>query len=280
MSECLICNRLCKNNQSLGCHVKLHNMTSREYKEKFNLIKKCIKCGKELSKNNNGEFCNHCRDRSGSKNSFFRHKHTKEVVDAMKIKCVEITKELWKNEDYRNKVIKGVSKPRKESFKKEQSDRIKQWYIDNPEQREIRSIKMKESWETGKIVYNEHNTNRSKSEIEFFKDLENIISCKEKQVIKIGEKWYLPDIFISKDGIIIEYFGDFWHANPNIYKPDDIIHHEIKAQEIWNKDNERKGELEECGYKVWIIWESEFLKNKQQILKGIDNLLNWDTCSL
>lgn len=258
----------------------MHNINIRKYKEKFNLILKCNTCGKELSDNNKGKFCNHCRDRSGSKNSFFGHKHKKETIDAMKVKCTKTSKELWKQEDYRNKIIVGVSKPRKESFKKEQSERVKQWYADNPKQREIRSSKMKESWETGKIIYNKHNTNRSKTEIKFFNDLENIITCKEKQVIKIGNKWYMPDIFIKKDGIIIEYFGDFWHANPNIYKSDDIVHHKYTAQDIWDYDNKRQKELEDYGYKVWIVWESEYLKNKELILNNFSNLLNWEVCAL
>ena len=139
---------------------------------------------------------------------------------------------------------------------------------------------MKESWETGKIVFNEHNCKRSNSEIEFFNDLEKIISCEEKQTIKIGNNWYLPDIFVSKDGIIIEYFGDYWHANPKIYNSDDIIHHDLSAQNIWEHDYKRQKELEDLGYRMIIVWDSEYKKDKQQILNSIDNLLNWDTCSL
>lgn len=139
---------------------------------------------------------------------------------------------------------------------------------------------MKDSWESGKITYNEHNINRSKTEIEFFNDLEKVIDCKEKETIRIGNKWYLPDVLIQKDGIIIEYFGDFWHANPEIYKSSDIVHHNFVAKEIWNHDEKRIKDLENVGYKVIIIWESEYLKNKQQILDSLDNLINWETCSL
>ena len=39
--------------------------------------------------------------------------------------------------------------------------------------------------------------------------------------IKINEKWYSADFNFKNK--IIEFYGDYWHANPTKYKPDRII---------------------------------------------------------
>jgi len=56
---------------------------------------------------------------------------------------------------------------------------------------------------------------------------------------------------------LIEFYGDYWHANPKIYKPDDIIHHKFKAKDIWENDKQRIKILEELGYFVHIVWQSD-----------------------
>ena len=38
-----------------------------------------------------------------------------------------------------------------------------------------------------------------------------------------------------KDGVIYEFFGDFYHANPKIYSPDYKLFH-YSAKEKWQKD--------------------------------------------
>lgn len=97
----------------------------------------CLKCGKKVSKNCKLGYCSGCRDRSGSKNPFYGKRHSKETIEKIKKKISVISKNLWRQEDYRDKVIKGVSKPRRVGFKKEQSERIKIWYRNNPNQRTI-----------------------------------------------------------------------------------------------------------------------------------------------
>ena len=49
----------------------------------------------------------------------------------------------------------------------------------------------------------------------------------------IGTKIF--DIFIPKYNLLIEYNGDYWHANPTKYKADYFNHKKNKtAQEIWD----------------------------------------------
>jgi G:T-mismatch repair DNA endonuclease (very short patch repair protein) len=231
----------------------------------------CQKCGKLVSKNCKSGFCNTCRDRSGVNNPFYGKHHTKETIDNIKLNTSLSTTELWKNIEYRNKVIKGASKPRKPSFSDEQSKRILQWYIDNPEQREIRRSHMKNSWKTGKIEPNINSINESKYEIELRECIKERLSDEynvKKRTIRIDGKWFYPDIVIDKK-IIVEFFGDYWHANPKIYKMNDIVHHKKSAFNIWEDDKKRIEILKNKGYKILIVWQTDYLNNKEEIINKL-----------
>ena len=65
------------------------------------------------------------------------------------------------------------------------------------------------------------------------------------------------------DNKIIEFFGDFWHANPKIYKEDDKLKYvnTIKvAKDIWKADQIRIDILKSMGYDVLIVWESDYME--------------------
>lgn len=238
----------------------------------------CKKCGSKISKNNKSGFCNTHRDRTGKNNPFYGKKHSKETIAKLKIKCSESSKKTWEDDEYRKKVIKAISKPRKLEFKKEQSERIKKWYVDNPEQKILRSVHMKKSWELGKIPKSKkYSVNKSKAEKEIFNYLKETVSCVVNKTLHIDNKYFFPDIIIEDIKLIIEYFGDYWHANPYRYNSKDIINNCI-AQDIWNKDSERLGIFEKAGYHVYVIWESDFKKFKNEIFKELDHMINWDSC--
>lgn len=227
-------------------------------KERF-----CEKCGTKLSKNCKGDFCNHCRDRSGKNNPFYGKRHSSDTIRKIKEKTRKNSKELWEKEEYREKVIKGVSKPRSEEGKKNISRAVKKWYEENPVEIEKRRKRMMLSWENGEIIPNEHSVNRSKSELEFFQMLsEEWAGFLNKDTIHIGKHWFLPDALVDFYKVVVEFYGDFWHANPEIYLPNEIVRDKISAKEIWEKDNERICKLIGGGYDVIVVWESDFKKNK------------------
>jgi very-short-patch-repair endonuclease len=69
---------------------------------------------------------------------------------------------------------------------------------------------------------------------------------------------------------IIEYQGDQYHANPNIYKIDDNPHpfrKNISSKDIWDKDSEKLHDAESNGYEILYIWDSEYKKNKNKIVE-------------
>ena len=232
--------------------------------------KNCIKCGKKVSKNCHLGHCNKCRDRSGKNNPFYGKKHNKEMLERTQAKRSEISKNRWKSQEYRDKVIQGISKPRREGFKQEQSERVKIWYKNNPNQRNIRSKKMKESWADGKIEPNINSINESKLEKEFREELKNRLSNRKvrKITIRIGKHWFYPDVKIDKN-ILIEFYGNYWHANPKMFKSNDIIHHRLKAKQIWDTDKKRIKILENNGFIVFIVWQDEYQNNKEKIILNL-----------
>lgn len=81
---------------------------------------------------------------------------------------------------------------------------------------------------------------------------------------------YFVDLVIKDVNIIIEYFGDYWHANPKKYKSDHLNKSKNKtAAEIWSIDEKRVKDIEELGYTVIIIWEDDFDNNSEDIVRNI-----------
>lgn len=66
---------------------------------------------------------------------------------------------------------------------------------------------------------------------------------------------------------LIEYNGDYWHANPAKYVSTDVIRVSNRlAEDIWKRDALKVQVAEEQGYNVLTIWESDFKSNPQQVI--------------
>jgi G:T-mismatch repair DNA endonuclease (very short patch repair protein) len=241
----------------------------------YKLNKQCKKCKSKILDTNKSGYCNKHRDRTGKNNPFFGKKHDKETMNRIRAKNSIAFKKLWKTEEYRNKIIKGISKPRRDGFKKEQSERILKWYIQNPIQREIRSKQMKNSWKTGKIEPNINSINESKFEREILKNLKLLLPTYNirKTTLRINGKWYYPDIRINKN-IIIEFYGDYWHANPWLYKKTDIFKNKCTAKDIWEHDKTRILVFKNAGFRVLIVWQDEYIINKKKTINNIIKFIN------
>ena len=82
----------------------------------------------------------------------------------------------------------------------------------------------------------------------------------------------IVDIVLKNYNIVIECYGDFWHANPKIYKSKDVFHTYTgakTAKDIWNYDKTRIKHIESFGYKVLIIWESDYNSDIEKIKRNI-----------
>ena len=102
------------------------------------------------------------------------------------------------------------------------------------------------------------------------KTIPNIFYGKNEKAIWINEKKVIwVDCLEQSKKKIIEFYGDYWHGNPNKYKPTDLIKYMkgiITAEDKWKIDVERIKLLESKGYKVLIIWESEYVENPNLVI--------------
>lgn len=73
---------------------------------------------------------------------------------------------------------------------------------------------------------------------------------------------YVVDFISEKHKLIVEIYGDYWHCNPRIFKPD-YVHRSlgIAAKDVWQNDSMRKKFLENLGYKVLVFWEKDLKEN-------------------
>ena len=82
-----------------------------------------------------------------------------------------------------------------------------------------------------------------------------------RQQISLGKYFY--DFYL--DNKIIEFNGDYWHANPTKYLFEDYVGNIINnrptyAYEIWSKDETKRQYAESYGYEVLTIWEGDYLE--------------------
>lgn len=74
-----------------------------------------------------------------------------------------------------------------------------------------------------------------------------------------GGTWRLYD-FLIEGTLIVEMQGNYYHANPQIYGPDDEIvvsSKRRKAKDIWEYDADKKKLAKSYGYEYSVFWESD-----------------------
>ena len=93
--------------------------------------------------------------------------------------------------------------------------------------------------------------------------------------LKINKSALTPDIYIPSKNLIIEYYGDLYHANSNKYLENQIVPIlNLKAKDVWENDYFKNKFYESKGLKVIVIWEKDFIENKDLKLKEILNEVN------
>jgi len=121
----------------------------------------------------------------------------------------------------------------------------------------------------------------SKTEIELFDYLSNILNIKDK--VHYGDdqffryfpalgKTFSYDFEFNKK--IIEFYGNYWHCNPKYYNSN-YFHKYLQmfAYEIWEKDELRIKSINQAGFDVLIIWEDDFSKKRDKVIQDCINFL-------
>lgn len=107
-----------------------------------------------------------------------------------------------------------------------------------------------------------------------FGDNEQLIPLRKEEREVLGQNVLFPDFKFGNK--IIEFFGDKFHANPQIYKEDSTpspFDAHTLAKDIWEKDRLRILILEKRGYEVLVVWEQDVKKNASGVLNSCKTFL-------
>lgn len=88
-------------------------------------------------------------------------------------------------------------------------------------------------------------------------------------------KRYEIDFIDDNTKHIIEFFGDFFHGLPGLYEAEDICRVNGKSyKDIWESDKIRLDHCKSLGYKVLVVWESDYKYNRDATIEKCINFLN------
>lgn len=84
---------------------------------------------------------------------------------------------------------------------------------------------------------------------------------------------FLYDIFIPHLNLLIEYQGDYWHANPRKYPSGTMLSIQnvgpVLVDTLWARDATKRKAAEDKGFRVVWIWEMDYKKLGIQVLAQV-----------
>lgn len=279
---CLICGKTLKNKRGLLIHVHAkHNLTPHEYKLQFDLYKKCKMCGALILGRGKSGFCNK-HYKNGENNPFFGKTHKKTTVDSIKQRCKIASTELWKNEEYREKVIKNSSKPRSEKAKQNISNALILSYEKHPELKiQRREVMLKRINEGYDPTHERHLIGEGWGENSVF----NNIPCASKLERKRLEFLYSQSIVVK--GYVRNDFDEIinyldYNNILRIYFPDFIVDNFKYVEEIKYSSNLTSNNLskykaafiffKKIGIKYYAVTEKTFNRLPEDIYNNMQNI--------
>lgn len=102
----------------------------------------------------------------------------------------------------------------------------------------------------------------SKPEIKWLDSLNIPKQYRQKYLTMNSGKRYEVDAFDPTTNTVYEFYGDYWHGNPNKFDPMEI-NERTKSTfgSLLKKTLDKELEIKENGYTVISIWEQDFLKS-------------------
>lgn len=152
----------------------------------------------------------------------------------------------------------------------------------------IKTLDSKSDEEKMEILRKKTFANKAYSNISqelFFSIIENEMVDKKKcffyllneeKILEHGKDIFKPDFIYNNK--IIEFFGNYWHANPKFYSNfEKKIRRGTKnysVESIWKIDEYRLNFFKKNGYEVLVIWEEDYRKDKKTTIKKCIEFLN------
>ncbi len=207
-----------------------------------------------------------CLNKYGSKSTFSKGcvSYNKRVNRLQKqygvssvFKLPEIKKKCYSDNIYL--IRYGLT--RKEKKSKESKDRWINWNKD--ERREFLSKSLFSLYKNKK---NGISSSKLEQRIANILIEQQIPFIQQYDILTRKNKSYYFDFLIINTNIIIEVNGDYWHANPELYKSTDIIKCGL-VSDIWKRDDRKRKSAAELGYSVLILWEKDIRSKNDDELK-------------
>ena len=124
----------------------------------------------------------------------------------------------------------------------------------------------------------------SEPALALFKKLDSLLpDDKSNKTIYYPKSKYEFSTIVNKKAIfvdfnlgnlIIEFNGDFWHANPKFYtNPDEMHPTGLLVKELHEKDQNRVEGLQSLGFKVLVVWEFDYKNNEEEVINTCLNFI-------
>jgi hypothetical protein len=273
--ECKVCNYVCGNKQGLSRHLRQqHELSLSGYQ--INYIYKehpTCKCGCGEKTNwycGIGDFREYLKDHK-SKSFKLSEEHKQKLVTASKNRSKEQNR-LAGLKSVETKRINGTLK-QSDATKRKKSESIKKayrngtrkpWQQTNPNAKAItekisekRNATIKSLKENG--TYSSGIGPWSNDELTFKKFLDGL-SIRYECDFKIACNKHKYDFYLIDYNLIVEIFGYYWHCNPDNERYNEhfvLKQKNMKATEVWRKDQMFKEDAIKEGYKYKVIWTSQ-----------------------
>lgn len=111
---------------------------------------------------------------------------------------------------------------------------------------------------------------QSKIELSAYSDLKEVLADLELAV-RLNNPYIGPyDYGNLPRKKLIEFYGSYWHADPDLYDKDFYISQKDQsASMIWSRDQAKRTYANNQGYEVFVIWEKAWYKDKETIINEI-----------
>ena len=282
MTKCPYCGEEFKNYNGLSKHIFKYKAHGRDItKEKLlcdvnygGKRQKC-KCGcgeyTEIGYNGGIHFNDYVRGHQSRVHNNWGHNEKAKINSAntRKNQFIVGSRRIW-----------NKGKKWKDCYTDEKISELKEKIYNNSERNRKISKSLKEicNKEDHKLMMHDRMVNLICSNNNF-----KISSSKEEEFIEevikplgieFEKQYYIKDInqycdiYIPSKNAIIEFNGDFWHANPTKYDRSNL--YESQKRKV-SKDKIKSDYCKNNGINLIVVWESDYKENKEDVITKIKN---------